>query len=66
MRLLEEMELVKRFNFGDGTARPELLGRDEGHLHPLICRECKTVVEISDCFPHRLSNELPSNTVFDR
>lgn len=51
MRLFEEMELVKRFNFGDGTARLELLGRDDDHHHPLICRERKTVVEISDCFP---------------
>lgn len=59
LRLLEEMELVKRFNFGDGTARFELLGRDDdGHHHHLICRECKTVVEISDCFPHALEQRI--------
>jgi len=59
LRMLEEMALVKRFNFGDGTARFELLGRDDdGHHHHLICRECKTVVEITDCFPHALEQRI--------
>jgi Fur family ferric uptake transcriptional regulator len=51
LRLLEEMAMVKRFDFGDGTARFELLGQnDDGHHHHLVCRECSTVVEIGECF----------------
>lgn len=52
LRLLESMQMVKRFDFGDGSARYELLGcDDDGHHHHLICHECRKVVEISDCFP---------------
>lgn len=51
LRLLEEMAMVKRFDFGDGTARFELLGQgDDGHHHHLVCRECSAVVEIEECF----------------
>ena len=59
LRLLEEMTMVKRFDFGDGTARFELLGRDDdGHHHHLICRECKTVVELRDCFSKSLEQRI--------
>ena len=59
MRLLEAMQMVKRFNFGDGSARYELLGRDDdGHHHHLICNECKKVVEINDCFPNTLEEHI--------
>lgn len=65
LRLLEEMNWVKRFNFGDGTARFELLGRDDdGHHHHLICRECKIVVEIADCFPHALEQRIAARHGF--
>ena len=59
LRMLEEMAMVKRFDFGDGTARFELLGRDDdGHHHHLICRECKTVVELHDCFSKKLEQRI--------
>src|SRR5258705_270607 len=36
MHLLESMGMVKRFDFGDGIARFELLGEgDDGHHHHL-------------------------------
>src|SRR3974377_1590794 len=39
MHLLEEMGMVKRFDFGDGVARFELLAEgDDGHHHHLVCR----------------------------
>jgi len=45
------MAMVKRFDFGDGTARFGLLGQNKGdHHHLLVCRECTTVVEIGECF----------------
>lgn len=50
MHLLEEMRMVKRFDFGDGVARFELIGEGEdGHHHHLICTNCSQVVEIEEC-----------------
>ncbi len=55
IRMLEEMDLVQRFDFGDGVARFELVNRDgHGHHHHLICKGCAKVVEIEDCFPSEL------------
>ena len=55
MHLLETMRMVKRFDFGDGAARFELLAEgDDGHHHHLVCTRCTTVVEIEDCFPEEL------------
>jgi len=50
MRLLEEMGMVKRFDFGDGTARFELIEEgDDGHHHHLVCTRCSEIVELKDC-----------------
>ncbi len=50
MHLLEEMGLVKRFDFGDGAARFEMVCEgDDGHHHHLVCRRCTGVVEIEEC-----------------
>ncbi len=50
MHLLETMRMVKRFDFGDGVARFELLGEgDDGHHHHLVCTSCARVVEIEEC-----------------
>jgi len=52
MHLLQEMGMVKQFDFGDGTARFELIGEaDEAHHHHLVCTRCAEVVEIAECFP---------------
>jgi Fur family ferric uptake transcriptional regulator len=65
MHLLEEMGMVKRFDFGDGTARFELVGEgDDGHHHHLVCTRCAEVVEIGECFPARLRRALPPRTAF--
>lgn len=59
MHLLEGMGMVKRFDFGDGVARFELVGQGEdGHHHHLICTRCPEVVEIEECFPHTLEEEI--------
>jgi Fur family ferric uptake transcriptional regulator len=48
--LLEQMGMVKRFDFGDGAARFELIGEgDDGHHHHLVCTQCAKVVEIEEC-----------------
>ena len=56
------MSLVKRFNFGDNTARFELISStDHGHHHHLICKVCRTVVEIDECFD-RLESKIAKDT----
>lgn len=59
IHLLEQMSLVKRFDFGDGVARYELLDEgDDGHHHHLICTGCSAVVELDDCFPPDLEHRI--------
>jgi len=67
MHLLEKMGAVKRFDFGDGTARYELLHDEEDeHHHHLICTDCSKVVEIEECFPEELERKIASGNGFAR
>jgi Fur family ferric uptake transcriptional regulator len=67
IRLLEELSLVQRFDFGDGTARYELARHEEtGHHHHLVCRECAAVVEIEECFPAELEQRIAKGNGFSR
>jgi Fur family transcriptional regulator, ferric uptake regulator len=65
MHLLEKMELVKRFDFGDSVARYELIQHDEHHHH-LICTDCAKVVEIEECFPEELEQKIAAGNGFAR
>src|SRR5437867_7957530 len=50
LHLLEQMGMVKRFDFGDGTARFELLEEgDDGHHHHLVCTRCAAIIELDEC-----------------
>ena len=65
MHLLESMGMVKRFDFGDGVARFELVGAGENaHHHHLICTRCSVVVEIEECFPRELEDTIASRNGF--
>lgn len=65
MHMLESMCMVKRFDFGDGSARFELIGEGEdGHHHHLICRQCSGVVEIDECFPSALEKKIARQNGF--
>lgn len=65
MHLLEEMGLVKRFDFGDGAARFELVGEnDDGHHHHLVCMQCSKVVEIEECFPEQIEKQIAAQHGF--
>ncbi len=65
LNTLEEMGMVRRFDFGDGVARFELLTEgDDGHHHHLVCTRCSTVVEIEDCFPAELEAALAARHGF--
>ena len=57
--LLEQMGMVKRFDFGDGAARFELIGEgDDGHHHHLVCTKCTTVVEIEECALGKIDSRI--------
>jgi Fur family ferric uptake transcriptional regulator len=65
MHLLEEMGMVKRFDFGDGAARFELVGDgDDGHHHHLVCTRCAEVIEIDECFPREIESRIASQNGF--
>jgi Fur family transcriptional regulator, ferric uptake regulator len=65
MHLLESMHMVKRFEFGDGLARFELLAEgDDGHHHHLVCTNCSGVVEIEECFPKALEKSIAERNGF--
>ena len=65
MHLLEEMGMVKRFDFGDGTARFELVGEgDNAHHHHLVCTRCAKVIEIGECFPPNLESRIAAANGF--
>jgi Fur family ferric uptake transcriptional regulator len=65
MHLLEELGMVKRFDFGDGTARFELVGEgDDGHHHHLVCTRCAEVVEIGECFPREIETRIAAANGF--
>ena len=65
MHLLEKMGMVKRFDFGDGTARFELVGEgNDGHHHHLVCTGCADVVEIEECFPSEIETGIAAANGF--
>jgi len=65
VHLLEELGMVKRFDFGDGVARFELVGEgDDGHHHHLVCVRCSRVVEIEECFPAKIEDEIAARNGF--
>jgi Fur family ferric uptake transcriptional regulator len=65
MHLLEKMGMVKRFDFGDGAARFELVGEnDDGHHHHLVCTNCSEVVEIEECFPEKIEKQIAAKNKF--
>jgi len=65
MHLLQEMGMVKRFEFGDGAARFELVGEgDDGHHHHLVCTRCSGIVEIEDCALTELEARIAARNGF--
>src|ERR1017187_1488628 len=65
MHLLEKMGMVKRFDFGDGAARFELMAEgDDGHHHHLVCTKCSEVVEIEECFPKKIEEKIAARNGF--
>jgi len=46
---MEEAKILRRCEFGDGTARYELAEKDDHHHHHVICISCKKVEPLEDC-----------------
>lgn len=46
---LEEVGIITRCEFGDGSARYEIAGETGHHHHHLICKKCKRVEIVDDC-----------------
>ncbi len=67
MHLLVTMGLVRKYDFGDGVARFELVrGDGDDHHHHLICTTCAAVVEIEECFPTELEQKIASKSGFSK
>ena len=49
----EELNLVRRCDFGDSTYRYEF-NTGEGHHHHIICRSCQSVEVLDQCVVERL------------
>ena len=65
MHLLAELGMVKQFDFGDGTARFELVmegGHD--HHHHLVCTRCAQVVELDECFSVEFEKRIAAESGF--
>ena len=58
MHLLEEIGLVKQFDFGDGKARFELVGKGGSHHHHLVCMRCSEIAEIEECILDKLEKQI--------
>lgn len=65
MQMLEKLGMVRRFDFGDGAARFQLVEEgDASHHHHLICTECAEVVKIEECFPAEIERRIASQNGF--
>jgi len=65
IHLLEQMGMVKKFDFGDGTARFELLEEgDDGHHHHLVCTRCAGIVELDECSMRELEERIAAHNGF--
>ena len=65
MHLLEDMGMVKQFDFGDGIARFELVAEGAGsHHHHLVCTRCAQVIELEECFKDELDERIAAKNGF--
>lgn len=65
VKVLEQLGLVKRFHFENGTTRFAWLNdRPDAHLHHLVCTECNRIVELEECIVADLEKRLIAQSHF--
>jgi Fur family ferric uptake transcriptional regulator len=64
MHLLLEHALVRKVEFGDGSARYELIRSGNSHHHHLVCTDCREIVELDECFPKELEDTIARRSGF--
>lgn len=64
LELLEQIEVLKRLEFGDGRARFELADEDAHHHHHLVCTNCGTITEFEDDLLDSLEGAIEKKTGF--
>ena len=59
LELLEKLNIIYRFDYGDGQSRYELGRRSEEHYHHhLICLECGEISEFNDDLLEKLEAKI--------
>jgi len=66
LQMLEDLGLVRRYDFGDGVARFEV-SRDgpSGHHHHLVCTRCSTIVELPECLAREWETRIAEQSGFE-
>lgn len=64
LELLEQIEVLKRLEFGDGRARFELRDEDAHHHHHLVCTACGAITEFEDDLLDSLEAMIERKTGF--
>lgn len=63
--LLEELGVLRRFNFDAGAARYALISEtNASHCHHLVCTRCSQVVEVGECMVRDLEERLARQSRF--
>ncbi len=64
LELLEQIDVLKRLEFGDGRARFELRDEDSHHHHHLVCTCCGSIIEFEDDLLDSLEAAIERKTGF--
>ena len=65
VQLLEELGMVKKFVFGDGSARFAFIAEGgDPHRHHLVCTQCQKIVEIGECIVRELEERVVARSSF--
>lgn len=62
--LLEELNLIQRVDFGDGSARFEVILQDSEHHHHIVCTKCAAIVKIDECMIKDFHAEVENQSGF--
>lgn len=63
--LLEQIGVLRRFNFDAGAARFALISEaNSAHCHHLVCTRCSQVVEVGECMVRELEERLARQSRF--